>query len=112
MSRLNATKGRSSNRAMRIERLAFVLILATGAPACVVHAHPGPTYAEGEEQPGEAEAAADPPAPQAETYGAAPTANHVWIGGHWARRGHNWVWVAGHWHHNPHKKVWVHGRWR
>jgi len=69
-----------------------------------------------------------PPAPRAEVIiGVAPSPDHVWIGGYWARRAGSWVWidgrwmlrprpgvawVPGHWERHPRGHVWISGHWR
>jgi hypothetical protein len=53
-----------------------------------------------------------PPAPQAEVITVQPSANHVWMGGYWSRRGSSWHWVRGAWVVRPHANaIWVGGRW-
>jgi hypothetical protein len=96
--------------------LALSLVMLSTS-ACVVRAYPG--------VPANAEiVVAAPPPPQVEAVSVAPSANHVWIRGHWAWRG-AWVWepgywelvrpghvwVEGHWMRHRHGWVWVGGRW-
>ena len=53
-----------------------------------------------------------PPAPEVETMGVAPSANHVWIPGHWTRQGDRWMWSSGHWDLRPtSSSVYVPGHW-
>jgi hypothetical protein len=55
-----------------------------------------------------------PPAPLIEQAVPAPGPNFVWVGGHWAWRGHwrRWVWVRGHWILPPSgASAWVPGHW-
>jgi hypothetical protein len=66
------------------------------------------------------------PAPVVTVRPAAPSPQHVWVGGNYVRRGGKHVWVNGYWttprqhkhwvdgHWRSHKKgyVWVPGRWR
>ena len=68
----------------------------------------------------------EPPADRAEEIGAAPSAEHVWIRGHWQRRGGEWAWdrghwevrrvghewIPGHWERRPRGHVWIEGHWR
>ena len=72
------------------------------------------------------EAVVAPPAPQVEVIGAAPSANHFWIGGHWRWEGGRHVWEAGrwevrrtgatwepaHWAHFGHQWRFIPGHWR
>ena len=53
-----------------------------------------------------------PPAPKLEVRTRAPSAKHVWIAGHWERRGRTWVWKKGHWVKRPKKgAAWIPARW-
>ena len=54
-----------------------------------------------------------PPPPQSEVIvGVAPTPEHVWVGGYWARHREGWAWVRGRWAARPRQDaVWVQGRW-
>ena len=52
-----------------------------------------------------------PPVVKVEQRPAAPTPQHVWKSGHWARRGHKWVWTAGNWHKPRPGQRWVDGHW-
>ena len=53
-----------------------------------------------------------PPPPRAEVRTAAPSANHVWIDGHWALRGNRQEWLGGHWALPPGKGYgWEPARW-
>ena len=68
----------------------------------------------------EAEAAAKNPEPPADKddapAGAAPSADHFWVHGHWQWNSRTWVWVPGRWEYRvapsapPPIKVEVHGR--
>jgi hypothetical protein len=40
---------------------------------------------------------APPPAPIPETQGAAPSPQHVWVGGYWTWSGAQYTWTQGHW---------------
>ena len=66
------------------------------------------------------------PAARVEVVPAAPSPNHVWIGGYWMHHGGSWVWVEGryvvrprphavwvpgHWERHPRGWVWVYGHW-
>jgi YXWGXW repeat-containing protein len=69
-----------------------------------------------------------PPPPRQEVIvGLAPSPQHVWVGGYWARRAGGWswvdgrwmarprpgvVWVPGHWERQPRGHVWISGHWR
>jgi len=70
-----------------------------------------------------------PPPARIEQVTPAPGPNFVWVGGHWAWKGHwrrwvwergHWilppyaasVWVAGHWSQSPTGWVWIEGQWR
>ena len=87
-------------------------VYRTAPPSSPPPAEAAPASDGTEETPGEAEATADPPAPQAEVIvvETRPTPNHVWIGGHWAWHGH-WMWIGGHWHVGRVGHVWVPGHW-
>jgi hypothetical protein len=65
-----------------------------------------------EERPGLLVATQAPPAPYQETVviETRPSANHVWIPGHWAWHGH-WQWEHGHWQIARVGSVWVNGHW-
>jgi hypothetical protein len=68
---------------------------------------------------------ARPPAERVETVGAAPSAEHFWIRGHWQWDGREYAWVpgqwetrrathvyqAGHWRDTGRGWTWVEGRW-
>jgi hypothetical protein len=44
--------------------------------------------------------------------GAAPSASHVWMAGHWDSEGGQWKWVAAHWDLPPSQSAtWVAGHW-
>ncbi|WP_198174765.1 YXWGXW repeat-containing protein [Spirosoma arboris] len=68
-----------------------------------------------------------PPPTRVEVIPAAPSARHVWIPGHYIRRGRNYVWVngfyrvaparynawaPGHWQQTRRGQVWVDGHWQ
>jgi hypothetical protein len=50
-----------------------------------------------------------PPAPRYETVGY--RSGHVWVQGHWARRGSHWRWHDGYYVRERPDHVYVHGRW-
>jgi hypothetical protein len=53
-----------------------------------------------------------PPALRVEVRPAAPSANHLWIDGHWAWRGGAHTWLGGHWALPPNPGyTWVPARW-
>ncbi|WP_460996034.1 hypothetical protein [Spirosoma harenae] len=68
-----------------------------------------------------------PPTQRVEVIPAAPSGRHVWIPGHYVRRGRNYRWVGGHyqvapnrytawspghWQQSRRGPVWVEGHWR
>lgn len=61
----------------------------------------------------ELEADEEPPPAKVEAE-PAPRAGHVWVRGHWVRRGGQWVWAPGVWHARPRHRAnatWAGGRW-
>ena len=56
----------------------------------------------------------EPPPPlRAEAAGVAPSADAVWVGGHWNWVEPNYIWVPGVWHHPPREhSVWVAPEWK
>jgi hypothetical protein len=53
-----------------------------------------------------------PPRDRDERRGVAPSANHIYVKGHWVRRGRDWDWEPGHWVARPHRGAeWVEGHW-
>lgn len=67
------------------------------------------------------------PRARVEVIPAAPSARHIWIPGHYVRRGRDYVWVngfyqvaparytawaPGHWKQSRRGQVWVEGHWR
>ena len=53
-----------------------------------------------------------PPPPREEVIIVRPSPAHVWVAGHWGRRGGEWVWVGGSWTLPPRRyAVWVPGHW-
>jgi hypothetical protein len=80
-----------SNAFSHLRRAAVTLLLSASLGACVVYTPYGP-----DDYVGGAVAVA-PPAPIAETYGPAPVAGYVWLGGYWNWVGGQHVWVRGHW---------------
>ncbi|MBA4149883.1 MAG: YXWGXW repeat-containing protein [Verrucomicrobia bacterium] len=68
-----------------------------------------------------------PPVPQVEAVGVAPSGEHVWVPGHWMRQGDRWVWMSGrydlrptptavympgHWDRQGNGFVWREGYWK
>ncbi|WP_460968316.1 hypothetical protein [Spirosoma migulaei] len=68
-----------------------------------------------------------PPPARVEVIPAAPSARHMWIPGHYVRRGRNYVWVngyyrvaparynawvPGHWQQTRRGPMWIEGHWR
>ncbi|WP_338873290.1 hypothetical protein WBJ53_30160 [Spirosoma sp. SC4-14] len=68
-----------------------------------------------------------PPPPRVEVIPRAPSVRHVWVPGHYVRRGRNYIWVngyyrvaparytawaPGHWRQTRRGPVWVNGHWR
>ncbi len=63
----------------------------------------GPTSA----APGSVQVVADNP-----VMGPPPSAEYVWMSGHWNSEGGQWKWIAGHWDLPPSRSaVWVAGHW-
>lgn len=52
-----------------------------------------------------------PPKPKAEVRPRKPSANAIWVPGHWQWRGSKYVWVSGRWDANPRGRTWVPGHW-
>jgi hypothetical protein len=53
-----------------------------------------------------------PPPERVEVYGIAPSPNHVWVSGHWVRRGARWEWSPGYWIVRRHAHdEWIPGHW-
>ena len=53
-----------------------------------------------------------PPARKVVVRPARPSTRHVWIAGHWQRRGGAWVWKPGRWAVRPRAgAAWVPARW-
>src|SRR2546425_13017153 len=84
---------------------AALLLPLTALPGCLVVAEPGPgmrrTEAVVVERPAPVaevtvEVEQEPPAPQVEVVTVAPSVNHVWIGGWWARHRRG-VWTPRYW---------------
>ena len=54
-----------------------------------------------------------PPPTRVEVIPVAPSARHVWIPGHYVRRGRNYLWVNGFYQVTPARySAWVPGQWR
>jgi hypothetical protein len=54
----------------------------------------------------------EPPRPRVERIPVAPSRDHVWVEGHWVRRGHGWEWEPGYYLVRPRPPVaWVPGHW-
>jgi hypothetical protein len=83
--------------------LVFSCLAVLSAASCVSTEPP----------PGTAFVQDAPPAMQVETYGVAPDADSVWVGGYWNWTAPNYVWVPGTWQHRPRPNaVWVAPEWR
>ncbi|WP_093828026.1 YXWGXW repeat-containing protein [Spirosoma endophyticum] len=55
----------------------------------------------------------DPPPARVEVIPRAPSTRHVWIPGHYVRRGRNYIWVNGFYRATPARySAWVPGQWR
>jgi YXWGXW repeat-containing protein len=53
-----------------------------------------------------------PPPARVEVIATAPSAEHVWIPGHYTWSGHAYAWTAGHYEVRPrHGVKWVPGHW-
>ena len=63
-------------------------------PQQPVYEQPQPVY-EQPQQPVEVQYEAPPPPPQVEVIPAAPSPNHIWIGGYWGWRGGRHFWYPG-----------------
>jgi hypothetical protein len=59
------------------------------------------------ERPREVVVQKAPPAEVVEVQTAAPSAEHVWIKGHWHWNGADWQWVRGHWETRRVGYVWI-----
>lgn len=101
---------------MSISRvLPAVLALAAAASlsSCVVRArrvHEG-TVVHTEPQ-AEVVVTEEPPPARVEVIPAAPSVNHVWVGGYWTREGSAWVWMPGVYVVRPvHRTHWEPGHW-
>lgn len=111
----------------RIMLLVLALAAAGSIPSCrvrhVVVEH-DVTYTSGARE--EIIVTEAPPAARVEVIPVAPSANHLWVGGYWARSGNGWVWVEGryvvrprahavwvpgHWERHPRGWIWVYGHW-
>jgi hypothetical protein len=54
----------------------------------------------------------EPPAPQEEQMGTAPSPAHVWVSGYWHWRGRRWLWMRGSWARPPRGfHAWMPGHW-
>jgi WXXGXW repeat (2 copies) len=54
----------------------------------------------------------EPPPIAQEVVSIAPSPVHIWIGGYWAWRAHNYAWVPGYWARPPRPHAaWVPGVW-
>ena len=62
--------------------------------------------------PGEVVVTAEPPPPQHEVIGVAPTPRHVWTEGYWSYHEGKWMWMPGRWEVRPRRgAIWVAGHW-
>lgn len=54
----------------------------------------------------------EPPRERVEVIGVPPSRDHVYVKGHWVRRGRDWDWSPGHWVVRPrHNAQYVPGHW-
>lgn len=53
-----------------------------------------------------------PPTERVEVVTSAPSANHIWIRGHWQWNGSDYVWNPGHWETRQVNASWSPGHWR
>jgi hypothetical protein len=55
----------------------------------------------------------EPPPVRREVVGVAPSRDHIWVEGHWVRRGRGgWDWEPGYWVARPRPRAeWVPGHW-
>jgi hypothetical protein len=94
-----------SNARSHLSRAAAAVLLCASLGACVVSAY-GP-----DEYYGGAVAVAPPPL-RVETYGPAPGAGYLWIGGYWDWAGGRHEWVRGHWEAQRPGYRWVPHHWQ
>lgn len=53
-----------------------------------------------------------PPPPEPEVIPAPPSRDHVWVKGHYERRGRGYAWERGHYEHRPVSRAsWVPAHW-
>lgn len=56
--------------------------------------------------------AREPPPDRVEVVGPRPSAEHVWVGGHWSARANDYVWTRGRWAVPASGKTeWQSGKW-
>jgi WXXGXW repeat (2 copies) len=54
----------------------------------------------------------EPPPLRVEVMSERPSAEHVWIRGHWSGNGNDYAWTAGHWERREQgRREWVEGKW-
>lgn len=86
----------------KVRSLMFVFVVGAAACAVTVRAPSGVVYIH-----------RAPPPIRVEVRGARPSAQHVWVAGHWVGRGEEFVWEPGRWVllESGHR-AWVEGAWR
>jgi hypothetical protein len=88
---------------MRSKKL-LVWLLSAGA---ALSATPVLSGCAGEAYVVETEVAPPPPRSEAVVY----RPGHVWVAGHWQRRGSHWQWRPGYYERERADMVYIHGRW-
>ena len=98
----------------RVALFLFAAAAAISQSSCVIRARPvhEVTVVESGPPPAEVVVTEAPPAAQVEVIPVAPSPNHVWVGGYWARHGNSWFWVSGAYYVRPaHRTHWEPGHW-
>src|SRR5690348_13281205 len=87
------------NRLTRFVLSAAVAVPLCSMSGCVHHRYSGEIVYE------------EPPAERVEIRGVAPSRDHIWIKGHYIRRGREWVWEPGRWELHHGRGEYVAGHW-